>query len=72
MVVFRGNDFKPSDLELKSYGRHEWFYRNGKLHRRVNFKDGKEDGLWEFYGEGGNLTKTEEWEDGKLIPFKKT
>ena len=28
---------------------------------RENYKDGKEDGLFEYFDEEGNLTKTEEY-----------
>jgi len=34
---------------------------------RVKIKDGKPDGLWEYFDESGNLTKTEEWKDGELV-----
>jgi len=27
-------------------------------------KDGKEDGLWEFFNEDGSLERTETWIDG--------
>ena len=50
----------------------EEFYENGQLKSKGNYKDGKEDGLWEYFDEDGKETKTEEWKGGKLIPFKKT
>ena len=48
-------------------GLHESFYKNGQLKFRGNYKDGEQHGLWEYFDESGNLTKTEEWEDGELI-----
>ena len=43
------------------------FHENGQLRSRGNYKDGKQEGVWERYDENGNLTKTEEWKDGELI-----
>ena len=46
------------------------FYPNGKVSWKYNgFQDGF---LFEKFDEDGNLIKTQEWKDGKLIPFKKT
>ena len=44
----------------------EEFYDNGQLEFRRNYKNGKEDGLWEYFDEDGNLTETQEWKDGVL------
>ena len=40
---------------------------NGQLQQRSNYKDGKLEGLFEWFDEDGNLTKTEEYKDGELI-----
>ncbi len=42
---------------------------NGQLKHKgnyKNYKEGKKEGLWEYYDEEGNLTKTEEYKDGVL------
>ena len=31
----------------------EEFYDNGQLKYRVNFKNGQQDGLWEYFDENG-------------------
>ena len=43
------------------------YHDNGQLEEKGNWKDGKLEGLSEFYDEEGNLTKTEERKDGKRI-----
>ncbi len=34
--------------------------------QRINYKDGKEDGLWEYFDDERNLTRAEEYKDGVL------
>ncbi len=43
------------------------YHENGQLWITSNYKDGKEDGLWEEFNEDGNLTKTETYKDGELV-----
>ena len=43
------------------------FHEDGRLQYRGNFKDGKRDGLLEWFDEEGNLTMTQTWENGELI-----
>ena len=45
----------------------EDFHENGQLEVRKNFTDGKQDGLWEFFDEDGNLTKTLTYRNGELV-----
>lgn len=40
-------------------------YENGQLQYKSNFKDGKEDGLYEFYYENGQLWYKRNYKDGK-------
>ena len=60
--------------------RYEWYYKdglkdgtsrgwypNGQLKQKGNYKNGELHGHCEFFDEEGNLTKTETWENGKLI-----
>ena len=51
--------------------KHNWsyegFYENGQLSLKGNYKNNKCDGLWEHFDEEGNLTKSETWENGKMI-----
>ena len=49
-------------------GLYEEFYENGQLRFRLNYIDGKRDGLIEFFDEDGNLISTETWENGELLP----
>ena len=45
----------------------EEFHENGQLMGRGNFIDGKREGLFEYFDEDGNLTKTETYRDGELV-----
>ena len=57
----------------------KWYYSNGQLNKKGKYKDGKEDGLWEYYLKDGQFLKLkfkdgemDEWieaysEDGQLI-----
>ena len=43
------------------------YYDNNEIKDKGVIKNGKKDGLWEYFDEKGNLTKSETWENGKLI-----
>ena len=45
--------------ETMKDGLVEEFYENGQLKNRTNYRDWKQHGLWEYFDEDGNLTKTE-------------
>ena len=38
-----------------------------ELQEKVNYKDGRMDGLWEYFNEDGSLDKIEKYKDGELI-----
>ena len=52
--------------EKISDGLVEEFYDNGRLKRRGNRKNGKENGLWEAFYEHGQLSQRGSLIDGKL------
>ena len=39
----------------------------GYLSSEVNFKNGERHGTWKYFDKDGNITKTEEYIEGKLI-----
>ena len=39
---------------------------NGQLYSKINYKDGKKDGLSEFYMENGQLVVKSNYKDGEL------
>jgi len=43
------------------------YFENGELQYRRNFKDGKQDGLFEDFNENGNLTSTFTYRNGVLV-----
>ena len=62
-----------TEKEIIKDGLYEGFHENGQLDVRGNFKNGKNDGLWEYFYKYNFLykynilTKTEEWKDGELV-----
>ena len=48
-------------------GLAEELYDNGQLEWGANYKDGKLDGLFEWFDENGNLIKTKEYKNGERI-----
>ena len=66
-----GRDKKNSNTQKQKKGEQdglsEEFHENGQLKMRGNFKDGKLNGLSEYFdNEDGNLTSTETWRNGVL------
>lgn len=69
-ILTRGNN-KDGHHE----GLEEGFYENGQLEHKGNYKKptsefnflGDKDGLWEYFDEEGNLTKTEKYMNGELV-----
>ena len=53
-------------MEVERKERLELFYENGQLSSKVNYKDGKEDGLYEMYYENGQLQYKANFKDGKM------
>ena len=41
-------------------------HENGRLKEEIKFKDGKKDGVWEWYNSDGRLLKKEFWKNGEL------
>jgi|TARA_B110000902_G_scaffold125559_1_gene146538 antitoxin component YwqK of YwqJK toxin-antitoxin module len=41
------------------------YYENGQLSSKGNYKDGKKDGLWEYFDENGQLRFKSNYKDGK-------
>ena len=48
-------------------GTSKQFHTNGQLKQKGNYKNGELHGLCEYFDEDGKLTKTESWENGKLV-----
>ena len=50
-------------------GLSQWYFRrsilNVQLGFKGNYKDGKKDGIWDYFNEDGSRKKTETWKDGK-------
>ena len=45
------------------------YYENGQLGSIRNYKDGKQDGLYELYRENGELMYKTNYKDGEEIPL---
>jgi antitoxin component YwqK of YwqJK toxin-antitoxin module len=57
--------------QKNSKGQHEgiWevFYTNGNIKCRIPYKEGKRNGIVEWFNKQGNITKTRHWKNGELI-----
>ena len=42
-------------------------FQKDSFTKTEEYKDGEPDGLCEYFDEEGNLTKSETWENGKLV-----
>ena len=42
-------------------------YDNGKIKQKSSFKNGKKDGVWNWFTENGLLIRREFWEEGILV-----
>jgi len=52
-------------------GDYKKWYENGQLQEGgIYTKDGKKDGVWAYYSQDGQLTKSESYQEGKLIEEK--
>ena len=64
-LVERGGLIYEVNSQIPFTGSNEWFYEDGQLQRKRNYKDGKEDGLYESYHENGQLKSKRNYKDGK-------
>ena len=67
---FTGNvigDIQGKIINGKEEGKWLFYYVNGQLWMKTNYKDGKREGEELEYYENGKLKKTYIWKDGKLI-----
>ena len=55
--------YKPRSLEPFT-GKNVLWHRNSQLLRKGGYRDGKEDGLWEFYWNNGQLESKGNYSDG--------
>ena len=62
-------NYQPKSDGGKKHGLYELFYESyfGQLYSKVNYKDGKEDGIYEEYYDNGQLRYKENYKDGKEI-----
>jgi antitoxin component YwqK of YwqJK toxin-antitoxin module len=69
--AFGGEKEKPRIRVEKTFingqleGPHRYYFFDGKLSRKENYKDGKEDGLAESYFQNGRLSYFTNYKDGK-------
>ncbi len=48
------------------HGFEEWFWSNGQLRERINYKDGEMHGISEFFDSFGNKSRIKTYRNGKL------
>ena len=69
-VPFTGNSIGKEQGKIskgKVEGEWLYYYDNGQLQYKINYKDGILDGEQLYYNENGQLEKTLIFKDGKLI-----
>ena len=64
-LVERGGITYLINSQTPFSGRSVSYYENGQLEFKINYKDGKENGLWEEYHENGQLRERGNFKDGK-------
>ena len=59
-------NYQPKSDGGKLDGLNEFYWSNGKLWSKYNYKDGEKDGLYETYYDNGQLAYKANFKDGKL------
>ncbi len=65
-LVERGDITYETNSTTPFTGSSVSYHDNGQLEMRGNYKDGKDDGLWEGYYENGQLSVKGNYKDGEL------
>ena len=55
--------YKPGSLEPFT-GKNVLWHHNSQLLRKGSYKDGKKDGLWEWFSKDGSMKTTKTWKNG--------
>ena len=58
----------PPVVFYRKYGPYFYYYENGKVKVSGQYTDDEKSGTWTYYDEKGKVTKTEKYENGKLVP----
>ena len=66
LIVGEDGLYYKKNAKVPFTGISEEFWVKGQLKSKENYKDGKEDGLWESYQENGQLWLKVNYKDGKL------
>jgi antitoxin component YwqK of YwqJK toxin-antitoxin module len=66
-VTMNPDDPAHSEKVIKKHGPYFYYYENGKLKIKGEYKDDEKSGTWTYYDEKGTLVKTEKYADGQLV-----
>ena len=56
----------PLNDEGENHGPYSFYYENGDIRKKGNFKDGEKDGVWVSYNKNGQLRLREEYKNNIL------
>ena len=65
--LLRRINYQPKSDGGKLHGPWEYYYENGQLNNKKNYKDGKKDGLFEMYFENGDFLSKICYANDKMI-----
>jgi hypothetical protein len=63
-------NYQPKSDGGGQHGLDEYYFDNGQLQWKFNYKDGLLDGLQEWYHEDGQLKAERNYKDGRLLPLE--
>ena len=66
-AFYNDEDSRFLTIRNKIEGLYESYYKDGQLECREHYLNGKPHGLFKYFDEEGNLTKTVTWKNGKEI-----
>ncbi len=66
-VFYNDEDSRFLTIRNEIEGLYESYYEGGQLECREHYFNREPHGLFKYFDEEGNLTKSEIWENGKLI-----
>ena len=64
-LVVRDGIYYEVNSQTPFSGTSVKYYENGQLGMRENYKDGKEEGIFEYYYENGQLNRKSTYKNGK-------
>ena len=65
--IRREENWKYPETVGKKDGKWTWWYLNGQIQQKGNYKDGDQDGKWTYWHENGQLSQERNYKDGVCV-----